>query len=105
VLQHVIEHAHRAEQFGRLVRPRDAGARDRPGRSASKLPVTQPHAAAVRPIKPANDIEDRRLARTVRPYDAGDLAWLRREAEVGRGLYPAEGDAHTGHFERRRLAG
>ena len=75
--QHIVEHAHLAEQLRGLIGARDAGARDAPGRRAGELRVAEPDAARVGPIEAADHVEHGGLAGAVRPDHAGDASGLR----------------------------
>ena len=63
--QHVVEHAQRAEQLGRLVGAGDAGARDLPGRRAGQLAAAEPDAAGVGAVEAADHVEHGGLAGAV----------------------------------------
>ena len=100
--EHIVKHAHRAEQLRGLVSARDAGARDAPGRRASELGVRKADAAGVRTIEPADHVQHGRLARTVRSDDAGDPGRLCPEADAGCGPHAAECDSDARHRQRTR---
>ena len=86
--QHIVEHAHRAEQLRGLVGAGDAGARHLPGRRSGKLVVAQADAAGVRPVEAADHVEHGGLAGAVRPDHAGDVAGLGDKATPVAALMP-----------------
>ena len=99
--QHIVEHAHGLEQFRRLIGAADSGTRDFPRRRAREFLAAQTDAAGARLIKASDHVEHCRLAGTIGPDHAGDLAWRRHERDMRRRLDAAEGDADIGHVERR----
>jgi hypothetical protein len=52
-----------------------------------------------------DEIEQRGLARAVRPHDADQLAFRQREADVADGAHPAEALADARHLEEWRADG
>src|SRR6185503_7742406 len=74
--QHVLEHAHRAEEVDVLERPRDAAADDPVRRGAQEILPVELHGARIRRVEAGDHVEDRRLAGPVRADQARDRALL-----------------------------
>ena len=80
---HVLEQRHRREQRQVLERPGDAQLGDAVGRDrrAGRWPRNE-HRPVGRLVDAADDVEHRRLAGTVRPDQAADLALVDREGQA-----------------------
>ena len=100
----VLAHGHAREQLDALEGAPDAEARPPVRRQAADRHAAEPHRARVRPQRPAQAVEQRRLARAVRPDQADELALAHRQAHVGE-----RGDAGELHRDvlgdEERIAG
>ena len=73
--QHVVEHAQVAEHAAVLERARDAERREAFGRGARDVVAVERHAAGIGPVGARDQVEQRRLARAVRPDHAQQFAF------------------------------
>src|SRR6266850_6017187 len=88
--QDILHYAEVAEHATKLERTRDTMARQFLGRKAGdRLPI-ETDLAAVRPVEPGNEIEQRGLAGAVRAYDADQFAFGEVEIDVVDRRKPAE---------------
>src|SRR4029077_10101527 len=101
---YVVEHRHAAEERDVLERTRDAECRDLRWSGAGYVVTLKDDRARVRPIEPADHVEERGLARTIRPNDRHQLAAADGERYALDGAHPAEmfRDTRNGKL---RLAG
>ena len=93
VRQHeVLTHRQAQEELGLLERAGQPPARPRPGRGIGDVLTAQVHPAGVRPQQAGEHAEEGRLAGAVRADQAGDLARLHLDGDVGEGGEPTETD-------------
>src|SRR5262245_3924856 len=90
VLAHeeVFEHAEVVEEPDVLKGPRHPSGHDLVGRPPGDFPSVEAHAPRVRPDHASDQVEQRRLARPVRPDDADELPGVDVEVDIGSGGYP-----------------
>src|SRR2546423_1427232 len=110
----MLEQRHRAEQLDVLEGACDPRADDAVRRRAQQAAPVEGDLAAVGPVEPRDQVEDRRLSRAVRPDQPDDLALADVERDAVDGNDPAEAprqllDRKQGHggglYGGRRGAG
>src|SRR5262249_36064455 len=72
--QHVLQHRHAAEEAEILDRPADAERGDAVGRRLDQRGALEKNGPTLEAVKPAEAVEECRLARSVRADQAADLA-------------------------------
>ena len=103
--QHVLDHAHALEDAQHLEGARDAEPRDLVRLLARDvLPVEHDAGAGLGLVDARNQIEQRALARAVRPDDAAHLALLHREVDLGDGGESAEPLGQVLHLKQHSSA-
>ena len=100
----VVDDRHRGEQGRRLKGAPDAERGDVRRRGAVERPAVEPDVAAVRPVEPAQAIEQRGLAGAVRTDQADDAARGDGEAHVLERDDAAEAHGDVGDFQQRRIS-
>src|SRR5262245_14450344 len=86
----VFEHGHPRQRARRLKGADKAGARDAVRRTAVNALAVEQYTPALRPQEARDAVEQRRLARPVRPDQAGDRPELDRERRTVDGTHAAE---------------
>ena len=99
---HVLLDRHVEEEPQRLERARDAELRDLVRREADEVAALEQHLALVGPVDTGDQVEQRRLARAVRPDHADDLALVDVQVEVGDHVQAAERLRDSLELEQRR---
>src|SRR4029079_8403210 len=98
---HVLPHGHVQEQPQRLERAGDPLARDLVGLEAADALTREPDVALGRLVDAGDEVEQRRLARAVRPDHAHDLALVDVEVELRHARETAERHRDLLEFEQR----
>ena len=99
--RHVLEHAQVREGSRDLVGARDAEPGDAMRRQPLDFAPREYHPAAIGAVMSTHDVDERRLARAIRPDEAEDLATAHDEVHAGERLHSGEGFAHAGSTEKR----
>ena len=92
---HVLPHGHVEEQPQGLEGPRDPLPRDPVRLEPLDALAREDDVALGRLVDPGDQVEERRLARTVRADHADDLALVDMQVEVGHDLEAAERHRHA----------
>jgi len=77
--EQILEHGHVLEEDDVLEGPGDSESHDSVRRCSCQLPAFEQDAPAVRAVKPRDQIEERRLSRTIRADQPDDLPLLQLE--------------------------
>ena len=93
--QHVVEHAHVHEDAKVLERTRRAKARGRGRIELGNILVPEPYGAAGSTLQPADGIEQRGLAGTVRADERGDAPFFDRDRNLAYGFQATEVHRHV----------
>src|SRR5580704_14967271 len=93
--EHVLQHGQPGEDPGELEGPADAEREHPLRRPVRDLLVAEVDVAGVDPLVPGHDVEQGRLARSVRPDQAGDRALLDLDRAVLQRLDAAESLGHA----------
>jgi hypothetical protein len=99
----VLRHGHAGERAHALERARDADVREALRAPARRVDAVDLDPAGGRPLEPRHRVQERRLARSVRPDDAEDRARDDVEVDPVDGLHADEVDGEA-RVERRRPA-
>ena len=102
--QHVLDHGQVREELRDLKRAGDAARRALVGRQPRDVRAEQLDAPSLARQLPADHVEQRRLARTVRPDERATLARLDDQADVVYRLEAAEMPGDVLERERREHA-
>ena len=97
--QHVLQHGHPPERARDLEGAPDTESRDRVRGQAVEPVGAETDLSAIGRREAADHVEERRLARAVRPDEAGDRAFGHAERAAGERLDAAEALGDAGHAE------
>jgi hypothetical protein len=100
----VVEHGHPGKRLDDLKRPRQPEGVDPRGAPAGDRLTREADLTAVRHEEPGNDRKQRRLARSVGPDDAHDLAGRDAQRDTVEGGEAAEALGHPAKLEQGRHA-
>src|SRR5262249_51627810 len=101
---HVLEHGHRRKEREVLERPRDTALDDPVRRCTQQALAIEDNLSAFRPVEPGHHVEERRLARSVGPDQADDLAARYVEGDAVECDDAAEAARDVPHLEQRHSA-
>ncbi len=100
----VLDDGHRRVEREVLERPCHPPPRDARRRDVEQVLALEAHHAPCGVIDPADDVEERRLSRSVRPDQATDLPGLDREREIVEGDDPPEADGDLFHLQQGHVS-
>ena len=102
--QHVLARSHAGKDAHQLEGPADPAAANPIRREADEVAARQAHAARIRPYVTGDEVENRGLARSVRPDQSQDLALVDGERKLIDRNQPAERLVQAGYREQRFAA-
>ena len=98
--QQDLDRGQPVEHVGLLKRPDDAAACDLVRLAAGDVRAVEANAATTWSRPTTDQVDHRRLARVVRPDEAGDRAALDEERDFGDGPHASEGTGQRRHLEQ-----
>ena len=96
----IVEHGHVAERPHDLVGQRETAADPRCGGIAGDIDAAERDPAAIGPLQPGDDLDQRGLAGAVRPDQADEITFLDGKGHAGDGLHAAEADRDVVELQR-----
>ncbi len=99
--RHVLPRREAAEHLRRLKSAGDAGSREGIRRPPYRRTAVERDLSGRGSIEARQHVEERRLARAVRPDDGVDAATIHSQADIGESRYAAKREAHAARGEQR----